>query len=62
MVTYYVLYDTCSRMFVRSGNRTGWCSSMNYAKHFTSEWNANNYLRRNIDDPEGIVIKKIQRC
>lgn len=61
MVTYFVLYDTITRMFVRQGNRAGWCTSMNNAKHFTSQWNAENYLRRCVDEHAGIVVKKIVR-
>lgn len=62
MVTYFVIYDPFSRMFVRQGNRAGWCTSLNNAKHCTSEWSANAILNK--VDPcreMGIVVKKIVR-
>lgn len=62
MVTYFVLYDPFSRLFVKQGSRAGWCSSINCAKHFTSQWNAEAHLRRlNGDELGGFVIKKIVR-
>lgn len=60
MVTYYVVYDAAANMFAKAGKGHGWTYSLNFAKHFTSQWNAENYLKR-LQDSEGVMIKKIQR-
>ena len=63
MATFYVLYDTFSRLFVKAGREGGYTSSLNYAKHFTSEWSARNF-RDNVQRREFLqmfIIKKIAR-
>lgn len=57
MITFYVLFDPSSRMFAKSGYNGGWCYSMNFAKHFTSQWSAQNYKKRN-SLYECCVVKK----
>lgn len=60
MATFFVLYDEFSRSFVRSGKGNFRTYSLNNAKHFTSEWSANNF-RSNSDDMECLTVKKIVR-
>lgn len=64
MVTYYVIYDTFARVFVRQG-RNGlllWTADLSAAKHFTSQWSADNYLRKGRgEDLCNCIVKKIQR-
>lgn len=62
MVTYFVIYDPFSRMFVRSGKYLGWSNTLNTAKHFTSKWSADNFMRKSFtDEISSLIIKKIQR-
>lgn len=63
MATFYVLYDAFSRSFVKAGRDGGYTSSLNYAKHFTSEWSARNFrddVRRH-EFLHMFIIKKIAR-
>ena len=60
MITYYVLYDEFARQFVAAGRGNLRTYSLNNAKHFTSEWSANNYKKNN-DSLECLTVKKIQR-
>lgn len=60
MATFYVLYDSFSRMFVRAGYFGGWTYSLNSAKHFTSEWSAKKFIE-NEGDLCALTIKKIVR-
>lgn len=63
MVTFYVLYDAFTRMFVRAGSRGlggyGWTFNLSEAKHFTSEWSANRYI--SCKELSSLVVKKIER-
>lgn len=62
MVTYYVIYDTFSRSFVRAGKSFGWTTSLNKAKHFTSEWSAHNYIERcETAELRICIVKRIER-
>lgn len=58
MATFFVLYDPSTRSFVRSGTGNFRTYSLNYAKHFTSEWSANN-CRAKYDEMECLIVKKI---
>ena len=60
MKTFYVLYDTFTRSIVRAGMWGGYTTSLNAAKHFTSEWSAEKF-RDNIPHVElhMFIIKKI---
>lgn len=58
MATFYVLFDPHSHMFAKSGYNGGLCYSMNIAKHFTSQWSAENYKKRS-SLYECYIIKKI---
>lgn len=60
MVTYYVLYDTDLKMFARAGRSLCLTTLMNDAKHFTSQWCAENYKKKSPLFAE-CIIKKIQR-
>ena len=60
MVTYYVLYDTFLRTFVRAGRVGGECYNLSQAKHFTSKWSAENY-RENHEEFIRFDVKKIVR-
>ena len=62
MVTYYVLFDPFSRLFVRAGHRGGYTSNISAAKHFTSEWSAQNFLKNADGDTlSAFTVKKIER-
>lgn len=63
MATFYVLYDAFSRSFVKAGHDGGYTSSLNYAKHFTSLWSAENFKKdaRRADTLQNFIIKKITR-
>lgn len=60
MITYFVLYDEFSRTFVSAGRGYNRTYSLNHAKHFTSEWSANNF-KKNCTEFECMTVKKIQR-
>lgn len=60
MATFYVLYDEFSRTFVRAGKGDFRTYSLNNAKHFTSEWSANNFRTRS-NEMECLTVKKIVR-
>ena len=60
MRTFYVIMSR-NRELVAAGSGVRYTISLNYAKHFTSVWSAENFLKRNkLDDPAGyFMIKKI---
>lgn len=60
MATFFVLYDEFSRTFVRAGRGDFRTYSLNAAKHFTSEWSANNF-RAKSDEMQSLTVKKIVR-
>lgn len=60
MVTNYILYDTFSRMFVASGSHLRYTFSLNYAKHFASEWAATKFKERH-GELECFIIRKVVR-
>lgn len=60
MATFYVLYDPSLRMFAKVGRYGGMSFSINIAKHFTSQWSAENYKKRS-SLYDGCIIKKIAR-
>lgn len=60
MVTYYVLFDPCTKEFAKAGHYPAITYSINLAKHFTSEWGANKYKAAH-DLFCACVVKKIQR-
>lgn len=60
MITFYVLYDAFSRQFVASGKGCRMTYNLNAAKHFTSEWSANNFRSSN-NNLECLTVKKIVR-
>lgn len=64
MVTYFVIYDSFTKSFVRQG-RNGfrmWTTSLSFAKHFTSEWSAKKFISNCSTDELGTcIVKKIQR-
>ena len=59
MITHFVLYDPCTRMFVRAGRGERLTISLNYAKHFSSKWSANRF-RNNMTDGSAFIIKRIE--
>lgn len=59
MKTFYVLYNAFSRSFVRAGREGGYTTSLNYAKHFTSMWSAETFMKRNELQSDFYFIKKI---
>lgn len=59
MCTFFVLYDPFWRLFIAAGRSVRTTTSINYAKHFTSEWSANNF-RKHTGEPEAYRIIKIQ--
>lgn len=63
MATFYVLYDAFSRSFVAAGRDFGFTPSLNYAKHFTTLWSAENFKKavHRADTLQNFIIKKIAR-
>ena len=63
MATFYVLYDAFTRSFVAAGRDCRLTPSLNYAKHFTSLWSAENFKKdvRRSDTLQSFIIKKIAR-
>ena len=60
MTTYFVLFDPIWHQFAKAGRSKGFCSSISFAKHFTSEWSAKAYQSKN-DEFASFIVKKIQR-
>ena len=60
MVTYYVIFRQSDRLFIRAGKGVCLTYSINNAKHFTSKWNADNFLK-NVPDGETFTIQRIER-
>lgn len=60
MITFYVIYDEFNRQFLRAGRGVFYTLSLNSAKHFTSEWSAQQFMK-NCSELECMKIKKIQR-
>lgn len=51
MLTYYVLFDEFTGLYVRAGRLLGrrhfsFVESLNYASHFTSIWSASNTAKK----------------
>lgn len=61
MITNYVIFDRSTRLFVREGSRLRFTYALNNAKHLTSEWNAQNFIKRYKFDLEGFEVIKVQR-
>lgn len=60
MTTNYVLFDPAMRIFVAAGSRLHFTYSLNFAKHFSSEWAAKTFRDRH-SDLECYMIRKIVR-
>lgn len=61
MVTYYVLFDKFSRTFVRAGQRGGFTSNLSAAKHFTSPWSAEKFIKNATGDTlSTFTVKRIE--
>lgn len=60
MKTFYIIMSRNGEI-VASGSGVRYTSSLNYAKHFTSVWSAENFQKRNgLNAPVGyFFIKKI---
>lgn len=61
MATFFVIYDPIGRAFVRKGYERLFTNSLNFAKHFTTQWSADNW-RKSFADGERMIVKKIARC
>lgn len=60
MCTYYVLYDPSARLFAKVGHSAATTWSLNCAKHFTSKWSAEQWLKKH-DMFLGMIPKRIER-
>lgn len=60
MITNFVLFDPSYRVFVAAGKGLRSTYSLNNAKHFTSEWSAQQFQKKN-PDLECYLIRKIVR-
>lgn len=58
MISYYVIYSPATREFVSRGRYSRPAINVNAAKHFTSKWSAENWLK-NMREPERWIIKLI---
>lgn len=62
MYTFYVIYDVFTMSFVRAGRGLFWTNSLNNAKHFTSRWSAEKFIKNNgSDEVNECLIKEITR-
>lgn len=59
MYRYFVLYDPRNRLFARRGRSFATTCSLNDAKHFTSQWSAENWKRCH-SMFLGMIIKRIE--
>lgn len=60
MITYYVILCPFDGTFVAAGRGARQTYNLNAAKHFTSQWSAEQWLKK-FPDQEVYRIKKIQR-
>lgn len=58
MRTFYIIM-TIGRAFIAAGSGYRLTSSLNYAKHFTSIWSAEQFMKRNDLPNDFYFIKKI---
>lgn len=58
MSTFYIIMTIC-RDFIAAGSGCRLTSSLNYAKHFTSMWSAEQFMKRNELPEDFYLIKKI---
>lgn len=58
MITNYILFDPSGRVFVASGSWLHYTYSLNFAKHFGSEWAAKKFKERH-NELECFIIRKI---
>lgn len=60
MVSYYVLFEPVTKRFAASGHTASTTCSINYAKHFTSIWSAENW-RNKFESLGSFIVKRIER-
>ena len=58
MSTFYIIM-TIGRDFIAAGSDCRLTSSLNYAKHFTSMWSAEQFMKRNELPGDFYFVKKI---
>lgn len=58
MKTFYIIM-TIGHAFIATGSGCHLTSSLNYAKHFTSIWSAEQFMKRNELPEDFYFIKKI---
>ena len=51
MATFYVLHDNMAGTYVRAGRYNLCTYSLNNAKHFTSIWSAECFMKRHSNEP-----------
>ena len=60
MVTFYIIVSVLGNEMVATGRHAAYTYNINAAKHFTSEWSAENW-RKKLPAPDMYMTKKIQR-
>lgn len=58
MITHYIIKEINSNCMVGGGKYQNWTFSLSNAKHFSSEWSAEQF-RQKLHDPELYKVIKI---
>lgn len=59
MYRYYILFDPSTRLFARRGRSFATTCSLNDAKHFTSQWSAEQWQKAHTVF-QSMIIKRIE--
>lgn len=59
MTTFYVLYRASDGMYIRHGRRVSLTACLNFAKHFSNRWGAEQHLKRLAGDVLGLSVHPI---
>ena len=60
MITYYIIKERNGQQMIASGHVVRYTYNVNAAKHFTSQWSAEQWLKK-VPDSELFTIVKIER-
>ena len=58
MITRFVIFCPGTKMMIRQGAGVRVTYNLNYAKHFSTEWSAQQFLKK-LTDPDLYIIKAI---
>lgn len=59
MITQYVIISPLDKWYVAAGRGVRFTYNLNAAKHFNSQWAAEQFLAKNLD-PSGYIIRRIE--